>query len=97
MSGPPSRRVGIRELKNRLPRYVREVREGLEVIITDRGRAVALISRLDDAPAESIEARLAQLAARGDVILPAVERRRRVRRVAASGTPPSQHILEDRR
>jgi antitoxin (DNA-binding transcriptional repressor) of toxin-antitoxin stability system len=33
--------VGLRELKNRLSEYVREVRAGEEVIVTDRGQAVA--------------------------------------------------------
>jgi antitoxin (DNA-binding transcriptional repressor) of toxin-antitoxin stability system len=33
--------VGIRELKNRLSRYVRQVEAGDVVIVTDRGRVVA--------------------------------------------------------
>ena len=33
--------VGIRELKNRLSEYLRMVRRGEEVLITDRGEAVA--------------------------------------------------------
>jgi antitoxin (DNA-binding transcriptional repressor) of toxin-antitoxin stability system len=33
--------VGIRELKNGLSRYVREVREGEEILVTDRGQVVA--------------------------------------------------------
>jgi antitoxin (DNA-binding transcriptional repressor) of toxin-antitoxin stability system len=33
--------VGIRELKNGLSRYVREVREGEEILVTDRGEVVA--------------------------------------------------------
>jgi len=35
--------VGIRELKNRLSEYVREVRSGEAVLITDRGEVVAEI------------------------------------------------------
>ena len=34
-------RVGIRELKNRLSKYVRQVQAGDIVIVTDRGRVVA--------------------------------------------------------
>ena len=33
--------VGLRELKNRLSEYVREVRSGEAVLITDRGEIVA--------------------------------------------------------
>ena len=33
--------VGLRELKNRLSEYVREVRGGEEVLVTDRGEVVA--------------------------------------------------------
>ncbi|HEY0511987.1 MAG TPA: type II toxin-antitoxin system prevent-host-death family antitoxin [Thermoanaerobaculia bacterium] len=35
------REVGIRELKNRLSEYVRLVREGEVVMVTDRGEVVA--------------------------------------------------------
>ena len=33
--------VGLRELKNRLSEYVRQVRSGEEVLVTDRGAVVA--------------------------------------------------------
>ena len=33
--------VGIRELKNRLSEYVRQVRSGENVLVTDRGEVVA--------------------------------------------------------
>ena len=33
--------VGVRELRNNLSRYLERVREGEEVIVTDRGKAVA--------------------------------------------------------
>ncbi len=33
--------VGLRELKNRLAEYVRAVRAGEEVLVTDRGQVVA--------------------------------------------------------
>ena len=37
------RRVGIRELKSRLSEFVRDVKAGETIVITDRGRAVARI------------------------------------------------------
>ncbi len=35
--------VGIRELRNNLSRYLDRVREGEEVVVTDRGRAIARV------------------------------------------------------
>ena len=36
--------IGVRELKNNLSRYLAKVSAGDEVIVTDRGRAVAKIT-----------------------------------------------------
>ena len=41
-------RVGSREFKNRLGRYLRAVRQGKTLIVTDRGKAVAKVSPPDD-------------------------------------------------
>lgn len=85
--------VGIRELKNRLSEYIRQVRSGEEVLVTDRGEVVAEIGPpgpavIDAAvpPGLAVLAKrgLATLGARGGVKLyPALPRsRRRRRRVA---------------
>jgi prevent-host-death family protein len=39
--------VGIRELRGDLSRWIKRVRAGEEVVVTDRGRAVARIVPLD--------------------------------------------------
>jgi prevent-host-death family protein len=36
--------VGIRELKNRLSQYLRRVRAGERLVVTERGKPVAIIS-----------------------------------------------------
>jgi antitoxin (DNA-binding transcriptional repressor) of toxin-antitoxin stability system len=58
--------VGIRELKNRLSEYLRQVRLGESVLVTDRGEVVAEFSppgrHLAD---ESVPAGLIALARRG--------------------------------
>ncbi|MBI2197963.1 MAG: type II toxin-antitoxin system prevent-host-death family antitoxin [Candidatus Rokubacteria bacterium] len=36
--------VGIRELKNRLSQYVRRVRAGERLVVTERGKPVAIMS-----------------------------------------------------
>ena len=45
--------VGLRELKNRLAEYVREVRSGEDVLVTDRGEVVAELVRPGQATAAS--------------------------------------------
>jgi antitoxin (DNA-binding transcriptional repressor) of toxin-antitoxin stability system len=62
--------VGIRDLKNRLSEYVREVRGGEEILVTDRGQVVAELRppRPPEARA-SVHPGLAALARRGILVL----------------------------
>ena len=90
--------VGIKELKNRLTEYLRRTRKGEEIVITDRGKPIAIIQAIHSAEKlQSLEARLAKLAARGLVSLPTRKPRRKIRLVNISGTPVSKIILEERR
>ena len=90
--------VGVKELKNRLTHYLRRTKRGEEVIVTERGKPVALIQRIQSAEhAVSREARLARLAAQGVVTLPTRKVSKRIRRVKVAGLAISQIILEDRR
>lgn len=62
------RKVGSRELKNRLGRYLARVRKGEAILITDRGEPVARL--LPPEPAAklcqpSLEEKLRELAAAG--------------------------------
>jgi antitoxin (DNA-binding transcriptional repressor) of toxin-antitoxin stability system len=58
--------VGLRELKNRLSEYVRQVRAGEEVLVTDRGAVVAELGPPGRAIATSAEsAGLVELSKRG--------------------------------
>jgi antitoxin (DNA-binding transcriptional repressor) of toxin-antitoxin stability system len=85
--------VGVRELKNRLSEYIRHVRSGEGVLVTDRGEVVAEIRPPGHAAADtSILPGLAALAKRGLATLgsrgaapvyPALPRRRRGRHRAA--------------
>lgn len=52
--------VGIRELRNHLSRYVEQVQEGQEIVITDRGKPVARM-----VPVRGARAKLEQLIADG--------------------------------
>ncbi|MGH8220406.1 MAG: type II toxin-antitoxin system Phd/YefM family antitoxin, partial [Steroidobacteraceae bacterium] len=58
--------VGVRELKNRLSEYLREVRLGECVLVTDRGEVVAALSPPGQAPSDtSTPAGLLALSRRG--------------------------------
>ena len=62
----PVKAVGLRELKNRLAEYVRQVRAGEEVLVTDRGAVVAELGPPGRAMANGIApAGLVELANRG--------------------------------
>lgn len=84
--------VGVRELKNRLSEYIRQVRSGEGVLVTDRGEIVAELSVPGHATADAtVPPGLAALAKRGLVTLgaggtaatyPALPRRRRRHRAA---------------
>lgn len=60
--------IGLRELKNRLSEYVREVRSGQTVLVTDRGEVVAELVAPGLRPEEpGLPAALVELARRGQV------------------------------
>ena len=62
--------VGLRELKNRLSQYVREVRSGESVLVTDRGEVVAELAPPGQAAGQgAIPSELVALARRGQVVL----------------------------
>lgn len=62
--------VGVRELKNRLSEYLRDVRAGEGLLVTDRGEVVAELSPPGHSDAgASIPPGLAALARRGLVTL----------------------------
>ena len=90
--------VGVRDLKNRLTHYLGRAKRGEEVVVTERGKPVAILASTASLERpQSAQAQLAKLAASGLVILPTGKRLTRVRRVRVSGSPVSRTILEDRR
>ena len=90
--------VGIKELKNRLTHYLRRTKAGKEVIVTERGKPIALLQPIQSATnVRSLESRLAQLAAQGFLTTPQREPLKRVRRVRVGGPSLSHIIGEDRR
>lgn len=92
------RKVGSRELKNRLGRYLRMVKRGETLVITERNRPVAhLVSTgTRSRGLASLEETLQRLSAAGILRL-ATKRLRRIVPVAVKGKAASRIILEDRR
>ena len=82
--------VGIRELNNHLSRYLDRVREGDEVVVTDRGRAIARLVPLGD------ERVLDRLVAEG-VVTPARGAKQRATKPIATKGPASDLVGEQRR
>ncbi len=75
------KKVGLRELKNRLSHYVRVVQRGEEIQVTDRGEPVAeLLPPRRREQQRPLRERLQDLARRGAVTLGAPHDARRYRR-----------------
>ncbi len=81
--------VGVRELRNNLSRYLDRVRAGEEVVVTDRGSAVA---RVLPVGAERV---LERLIAEG-VVTPASQPKRRAR-APIKGTGTVSDLVADQR
>ena len=82
--------VGLRDLKNRLAEYVREVRSGESVLVTDRGEVVAELVPAGQAGARSgVPPGLVALARSGRVTLGAEN--------DASAYPKLSRLLKRRR
>ena len=85
--------VAIRELKNRLREYLRRVKAGERLVVTERGRPVAVISRAGTPVDEVIETMVREREARWGGGKP-----------GGAGRPPkikgpsvARAVLEDRR
>jgi prevent-host-death family protein len=90
--------VGVKELKNRLTQYLRRAKLGEEVIVTERGRPIAVIRSAEEAlPDTSLEARLSKLAGEGRVQLPRRKFLVRIPRITVEGLSMAQTVIEDRR
>jgi prevent-host-death family protein len=86
--------VGARELKTRLGTYLRWVREGRTLLITDRGEPVAELRPLP--PDTSVPATLLKLSGKQAVTLPARKGTAAFRPIQSRGRALSEAILEDR-
>jgi prevent-host-death family protein len=91
-----TRRVGARELKNRLGSYLALVRDGTTIYVTDRGRPVAELRPVSQAGTDE-ETELQTLVASG-LVAPrrSASLSEPAPRIRLRGVPLSQTIREDR-
>jgi prevent-host-death family protein len=88
---PLKTEVGVRELHDRLSRYVQHVQGGAEVVVTMRGRRVARLVPVDELDP------LADLRARGLVREPTAPRRARAGRPRLKAVKPVSDLVADQR
>jgi antitoxin (DNA-binding transcriptional repressor) of toxin-antitoxin stability system len=86
--------VGVRELKNQLSRYLRRVRAGEQLVVTERGRPVAVIS----APAVPVPDRHLEGLLRQGIVRWSGGKPKGARRPPRiKGPTVAQAVIEDRR
>ena len=88
--------VDVKELKNRLTHYLRRTQKGEEIVVTDRGRPIALLQQIEAGKPGTREARLAQLAALGKIIPPTGVPSKRLKPLAYRGPSVGRAVIEDR-
>jgi prevent-host-death family protein len=86
--------VGARELKVRLGTYLRRVRQGRTLVVTDRGQPVAELRPIADEA--GLAGVLARLETRGVVTRPTRKRLVPFRGVESRNASLSAAVLEDR-
>ncbi len=88
-------KLGLREANQHFSKAIKAVRAGKEVILTERGRPIAVIKPIKKAPAE--EATLKRMADEGLITLPSrTGPLPRFEPVHVKGKPLSQTIIDNR-
>ena len=88
---PLKSEVGVRELHDRLSRYVQHVKDGGEVVVTMRGRRVARLVPVDEVDP------LVALRARGLIREPIAPRSPRAGRARLKAAEPVSDLVADQR
>ena len=90
-------RLGLREANQQFSKAIKAVRAGKEVVLTDRGRAIAVIKPIKEADTQ--EAALREMADEGSITLPSRKGPMpspRWRPVKIKGKPLSRTIIDER-
>ncbi len=92
--------VGIRELKTHLSKYIRDVKQGEEIMVSERGLVVARLIHVKSSDKKrQLKSKLLELSLKGKIILPTIYRRPSIptSRKKVKGSPFSDAVIEDRR
>lgn len=85
--------VGIREAKNRLSEYLRKVKAGERVVITERGKPIAVITK----PRGAVDERLEAMIRDGEATWGGGKPKGSKKRAKIKGASVSDAVIEDRR
>ena len=89
--------AGIKELKNNLSRYLSLVKKGEDILITERGKAIARIVQ-ENSKSRSIRQALGPLIEKGSITLPSQMIDKEIPPpIEVPGKPVSEMAREDRR
>jgi prevent-host-death family protein len=95
------KKAGVRELRLHFSQYLQEVKQGEQILITERGAEIAQILPLrpDESKQErKIQSTLRQLAQKGLIQLPPKQNFvGHPKRIKVQGSPFSDAVIEDRR
>lgn len=86
--------IGIRELKENLSRYMKRVRTGEKIIVTDRKKEIAVIMPLEK---KDKEEKIYQLIQRKIAFWNGGKPRGALSRITSKGKSVSDAVIEDRR
>lgn len=89
--------VGIKELKDKLSRYLSYVKKGEEVLITERGTVIARII-YENHPHRDLYQSLKPLILKGNISMPSRNIDKNISKpLEVQGKPVSEMVIEDRR
>ena len=87
-------KIGIRELKENLSRYMKRVKTGERIIVTDRKKEIAIIIPLAKKAGEE---KIYQLIQRGEACWSGGKPKGMPARIVSRGKSVSSAVIEDRR
>ena len=97
---PKTHRVGIKDLKNRLSFYLKKVKAGQVISITDHGQTIARISQAGE-EGNDLQKRIQKIVKNGFLSLPPKSRKNSAYKpvvgIKRTGQSVADMIVEDRR
>ena len=91
-------RVGVKNLKNNLSAYLRHVKQGVRVLVTDRDEVIAEIGKpRSDVARENIHPLLAEWIAAGELKPSSVRKKRLPRSPVSLPAGTAQRLLDEDR